>query len=688
MQNNTVETTPNISIVTETSEWERNGNIQLEQQPNPNRKIKTPNGYEFPARLLHTAQRVKIPKYEPQPFNPKDVKQVEPLFSDSKALKMVETWDRARTQPSSIGWSHKPELLNKDLSQKFLDEHSYRPFQWVADDGIHIRRPSREEANYKTGHLFYLGGGWGNPKAIRWNSMLLGNQGDDMEAEELRYAQTLAMRGVDYSNVAIPYQEGMAWLYWKSRQAEYRVVTERDYSAPYPAKGQGLSDAERMMARTPCYFYNPDNGHYEAYPETSVSTSAAQISQMIHEYMRDEEEALQEGGNAEVAMKYLFHSLLGGPPRSGKTTFAKALAAVLGVPFVKAAMTKHAGESLASDGLFGRTLMHGNSSEFVLTDVAYAYMYGGVVLMDEIANLTENAMGQLRSILSADETEIKLDGIPDYHYKGRVLVRHPAFYVVSTYNPGDTVEVPTDHHIPLLQDRCNASIPLMSHHYDLYDQLYSAKVLKEQIISGEATHDFAGTYACVIFAEFIDTLRDLHDPAQTAERGEVEMLFPQKPTFGHAYEFFHSENLMTALQVFPYFRELKNDPITYQKMITILGSSLDDSLGKLSKFLSSNFGSAGKKASSELDKELKQSNNPIISGSIIYDIMRKNMIGDTTQSIPSYLDLNTYRGNDGGWVSRLKKSSSVGDSDNEETETEDSNETSGSRFAFGRRKGS
>ena len=604
------------------------------------KSARTPAGHKFPKRLMPRYNITsEISKYPEQPFDPRDIQEFGArLFSNDP--KTVTDWlERVliRPQDRSIGFGHRAMIANP--TQEFLDHYSYTPIKWTSDDGKFIRRPLREEADYRNGHLAHIKGGWGNARVIGWNTALVGNQGLDMKAEEERYAKICAMRGVDYSNVAIPYPEQVAWLQQMAKESQYRVVKERNYSSPYSSD-----------QRSPCVFYNPVSQSYEAYPENSVASSAAQIAQMMHDYLGREQDALDSGGNTEVALKYLFHSLIGGPPRSGKTTFTDGLANNLGLPRVKAGLTKHSGESLASDGLFGRTLMHGNSSEFILSNVAYAYMCGGIVLMDEVTNLTENAKAQLRSILSADETQIVLEGIPDYDFNGRVLLRHPAFYIVSTYNPGGTVEVPTDHNIALLQDRSNSNIPLNSHYYDLYDESFSAEALRTQIADGVAEQDFMGTYACVLFAEFIDNLRKIHDPLNRKKGNKDNIFFPQQPTFGHAVEFFNAENLETALRVFPYYRDMRQDRETTARMVKLFRSTFWRSLEGLLEQLQKMSGAQAREAAQQLRADMdyaQQKQGGFRMASAIFDMMRKDMLGDRFQTVPLYLQNSVYLGKSG-----------------------------------------
>ena len=340
----------------------------------------TPAGFTFPDKLLSRSQQLHhISTYPEQDYDPADCQIVKPMIS-SKDPEEVISWlenNVALPQDRSIGLAHRLQI--EKPSQAFLDMYGYTPWQWETSDG-RVRRPLKEDANYVTGHLLHLHGGWYNQKVVGCNTALVGNQGLDMEKEEAEYARICAMRGVDYSQVAFPYPEIVAFLQGQAHMSKYRTVTKRDYSSPYDS-----------TQRSPQIFYNPTNKCYEAYPENSVASSASQIAQMMHRALLTEQAALEAGGHAEIALKFKPFSLLGGPPGSGKTTWVDAIAANLGLPVIHAAMNRHMGENLASDGLFCRSALSKNSSELLITNIAAAYVSGGIVRLDEVGMLTDEA---------------------------------------------------------------------------------------------------------------------------------------------------------------------------------------------------------------------------------------------------------------------------------------------------------
>ena len=254
-------------------------------------------------------------------------------------------------------------------------------------------------------------------------------------------------------------------------------------------------------------------------------------------------------------------------------------------------------------------------------------------------------------MLSDDKTEIVLEGMPDSDLNGKVLVRHPAFYMVGTFNPADTTEDPADYGvISYLGDRSNRNIPLNALKYDPYDNSYGAAALRRHIKEGICNKWFAGTYICTLFADFLDTLRKTHDPKKIAA-GTSEAIFPQQPSYRAADDFFGSGNLKEALQTFPYYSTIDADT-RESKIIGILEASFKKSLDDLDKALNAknNDEKQAARAALAADRE-KFDTRESSSGthrtfefaSYLFDIMRHDILGDTTQEVPLYAQNSIYQ---------------------------------------------
>lgn len=111
-----------------------------------------------------------------------------------------------------------------------------------------------------------------------------------------------------------------------------------------------------------------------------------------------------------------------GPPGSGKSSIAKEVASILGLPYLNVALS---GDTICSELLGATELREGNTS-FVPSPMAEILAYGGVLELAEINLPRADALSALNSILDFNQVLT----LPN----GQTLKRHPLSFVIATIN--------------------------------------------------------------------------------------------------------------------------------------------------------------------------------------------------------------------------------------------------------------
>ena len=132
-----------------------------------------------------------------------------------------------------------------------------------------------------------------------------------------------------------------------------------------------------------------------------------------------------------------------GPPGSGKTEFARQLASHYGLPLVM--VNPAEGEDISGDQLIVKQELNSlldpeGAVSGRMHEAAYAYHFGGLLLIDEL--LTVQGMAFLAVLLDPSKTYLSLDGYTsDKSMHGKVIIRHPGFVPIFTGNRGKDMEI-------------------------------------------------------------------------------------------------------------------------------------------------------------------------------------------------------------------------------------------------------
>ena len=467
---------------------------------------------------------------EPQPFNPQSVA-VRPLVAIFTANEQGITdamAERSLSMDSAVGLSNRDleKIINSigDLKtdnaktkaiKKMLEGHSYTPYSFQDDRGNAVP-PAAEDADFENGHLMHKGGGWPDSAIYGHNSLLLGNQGDYSEEAEEIYALRCENRGVSYPSVAIPYHQIVA-----------RQTTTAKYNRWYQVQQERCDTDYPHSKRPPEIFYDKERNQIGCYQENSVASTAAHFARNVLQFNQRENEYVEarlRGEHApQVAMSHRCLINLGGPPGSGKSKFAEGMASNLGVNLSVIKITDDMGKDIDSDGFFGRNTKPDESVQWLPSELAYAYVSGEVVLLDEANNLGKKGVMALRSLCSDDMSTNTLS-VADGNFNGRTLVRHPSFLIITTYNPQDTLQsgLRSDWE-ELLRDRAIIGHPMNSRYFDDYDYKWSKDALERSFINGNynPNDEIANNIGCLWVAEVLDFLRANSHP----HRGDEAVYF-------------------------------------------------------------------------------------------------------------------------------------------------------------------
>lgn len=381
---------------------------------------------------------------------------------------------------------------NIDLTRREDPEYrearaAYLPHEggWVLSDGT-VNPPASADWNLTTAPYRY--GFYPDPALFGFNSLMVGDQGRDMEAEKKFWEERMETRdGGDISRSAVPFEDQIAWLRKQQKISPYHAAKgyiDPDYVMPFEDKDRG--EAEIGWDQR----WNEETGMWQAHRETWTSHAAREITLQVCEFLRNERDAMEQqrehGTSPKVSLRGFILILLEGYTGGGKSVFASSLAATLGIPLV---ISTASDWEDPSKGFFGANNPEAGSALYEISDIGYAYVSGGVVLIDEIYGYTPDAQLALSQICDPNNQYYDLE-TNDRRYSGKNrLYRHPAFRVVATGNPQWAVQY------GLGSDEVRADafgervlrVPFNHARFDNYDSTCSTEAVKRALEKEEET---------------------------------------------------------------------------------------------------------------------------------------------------------------------------------------------------------
>ena len=341
---------------------------------------------------------------------------------------------------SSLGASEiicAPSTPTEELHKKFdidlsgIDIPEYYPqfpeFTQKTTDTL-ISPPSFSEMTHE--RMRYTQHPWANPAVVGYNPYLMRTLHRTEKAEDYWYKHI----GIELGS----HSRG---------ETEERLALQYDDCQKYIQSSIGMS---RRYYRKFCQYkhaYYPTTEQTRAFPfykkdGKDIIMPFSQISFLASYIYRKASnqwmyrERVDEGIYTEYPPASKFGELLSGSPGLGKTIFAACLAAQLGVPFVRFRCSE--GYPVTADTFMFYQGLEASTTKARISDVAYAYQFGGVVLLDEIQS--SHGLDFLMEITDPIKDTFMFQETADMEMSGKELVRHPAFFLLVCGNKAEDME--------------------------------------------------------------------------------------------------------------------------------------------------------------------------------------------------------------------------------------------------------